>query len=143
MTRVNRIKKLRTAAYNRQQGRCYYCSIIMCQGDYDDFASRHGITRRQAMHVQCTAEHLIARQDCGPDSHENVVAACRHCNHLRHQRKAPLAPEPYRALVARRIADSRWHTKDLHLLIESIPDGAKQGRQVTNSLAAVFQSVPG
>jgi 5-methylcytosine-specific restriction endonuclease McrA len=56
------------------------------------------------------AEHLKARSEGGNDHPENIVAACQFCNQTRHKRKQPLAPEEYRRMIHRRLAQGRWHS---------------------------------
>lgn len=53
--------KLRIAAFEAQQGRCYYCGQPMWLSDPEQFAEAHGIPLKQAALLQCTAEHLRAR----------------------------------------------------------------------------------
>jgi len=102
--------KLRSEAFRRQAGRCFYCSVLMWTDDCAAFAKRHGLPPRLAKWLQCTAEHLQARQEGGRDSIKNIAAACRVCNHRRHaQRKTVPASEAYRALVRKRVARKRWH----------------------------------
>jgi len=59
---------------------------------------------------EVTAEHLKARMDGGGDAHENVVAACRYCNHQRHARFGPNAPDPstYGFYVLLMLAAGLW-----------------------------------
>lgn len=81
----------------------------MCLGDPAEFAIQHRLTPRQARLLLCTAEHLLARKDGGTAARLNIVAACIHCNQLRHRRKKDLSAEAYREHVARRIAHGHWH----------------------------------
>ena len=96
-------------AFQSQSGRCYYCGLPMWLNHPKHFASEFSITIPQAKQLQCTAEHLIARQDGGPTSRENIVAACLFCNQKRHQRKITLAPKEYKKLVTRRLSVQKWH----------------------------------
>ena len=107
--------RARAQAFHRQGGRCFYCSVRMWTDDVLAFAARYGLPRSAAMWLQCTAEHLHARQDGGRDASGNVVAACRWCNHRRHSRRvvAP-APEEYAKLVTRRVQAGRWHVEAVH-----------------------------
>ena len=70
--------------------------------------NRYGSGTR-AQQRQCTAEHLKARCDGGPNSADNIVAACRYCNGQRHRAKRPHAPAAYRCAVRRRMAAGKWH----------------------------------
>lgn len=102
--------RVRTAAYRRQSGRCFYCRVLMWTDDCAAFAARHALPARIAKWLQCTAEHLRARCDGGRDVPGNIVAACRLCNHRRHaQRKVAPPPTEYQARVQRRIKHKRWH----------------------------------
>lgn len=106
----------RSKAFARQQGRCFYCQFPMWLAQPDEFASSLGITKADASRFQCTAEHLVARQDGGGNSSKNIVAACRFCNNTRH--KIPSAPNPtaYRARVSERLTKGKWHPKHLQKL---------------------------
>jgi hypothetical protein len=75
----------RRKAFLEQSGRCFYCSAEMWLTHPERFASRHGLSEREAWRFKCTAEHLVARCDGGSDSQTNIVAACRFCNATRHQ----------------------------------------------------------
>lgn len=101
--------KSRSTAFERQGGRCYYCDFPMWRGSIEQFARFYGITLGQARQFQCTAEHLLARQDGGGDGRSNIVAACLVCNQRRHKRKLVPEPEVYMALVRQRLNQGRWH----------------------------------
>lgn len=103
------LAKLRLAAFHRQNGRCFYCHLPMWTTDPLTFAAQYRLSAAQARRFQCTAEHLIARQDGGKDLEGNIVAACRFCNQTRHKRKSPPDAESYCALVAKRVTAGRWH----------------------------------
>lgn len=99
----------RAIAFERQQGRCYYCRFPMWLTDLGGFRVRYKLSKSQALQLKCTAEHLEARSDGGTDSPENVAAACWLCNQRRHRRRRAPCPEVYRRLVQQRIARGRWH----------------------------------
>ncbi|MBP6107301.1 MAG: HNH endonuclease [Steroidobacteraceae bacterium] len=104
------LSKIRSRALHSQGGRCFYCSVLMWSDDCAAFARRHGLTPRIARWLQCTAEHLQARQAGGGNSIKNIAAVCRVCNTRRHaQRKIALTPEEYRALVRKRVSRKAWH----------------------------------
>lgn len=103
-----RLLRFRLQAFHHQDGRCYYCDHAMWLDDPGVFAARFGLSRRQALLFQATAEHLLAQQDGGKDEAQNVVAACRFCNAHRHRAKVALDPVRYRAFVSRRMARGRW-----------------------------------
>jgi HNH endonuclease len=102
------IARLRAAAYVAQRELCYYCQCKMCNGDPSEFARSYGMSIRQVWKIQCTAEHLTARQDGGTNVRSNIAAVCRHCNRLRHARKTPLSADRYRDYVRRRISRGKW-----------------------------------
>lgn len=111
------LKKLRRAAYLAQQGRCYYCQARMWLA----CPSELGLRPQSSRSFQCTAEHLLAKQDGGQDTPENIVAACSLCNLRRHQRRSE-APSPaaYRALVRKRVSMGKWWPSNL---IREVGDG--------------------
>lgn len=76
-----------------------------------EFIHRFGISAKQALHFQCTAEHRIAKQDGGTDSAANIAGACLACNHRRHARKYPLTLDQYLARVRVQVAARKWHPK--------------------------------
>ncbi len=106
----SKLARLRSQAFVRQQGRCCYCGVSMWIEDPRLFAEAHGITLAQARPLECTAEHLLARQDGGRDSETNIAAACQWCNMRRHRgRKQAPSPEQYQTFVRNRLAQRRWH----------------------------------
>ena len=113
-----RYKSARNAAFHAQGGRCFYCTFPMWLTDRAGFAVAHGLTLRQAARLQATGEHLLAQQDGGKHGN-NVVAACHHCNQLRHKFRPHCAPEPDRFAqqVRLRVKQRHWHSKDMfHVL---------------------------
>lgn len=100
--------RARRLAFERQRGRCYYCNLPMWKEDAGSFSGLHGISVRQARLSQCTAEHLLAKQDGGTDRQSNIAAACFYCNQQRHRRKQPMSPEKFMAFVLGRQAKGRW-----------------------------------
>ena len=114
------IYKHRFAAFNRQNGHCYYCEYPMWLESSEEFAASFDISKSAAFRFQCTAEHLVARQDGGKDSPKNIVAACRFCNMTRHRFPTPPDPAVYRRHVMHRVRSGRWHHKELvHLFVLS------------------------
>jgi hypothetical protein len=105
------LRKLRHQAFVRQSCRCFYCTLPIWEGDPTEFTAHYGIRLQKAKHLRCTAEHLIAKQDGGDDTAQNIAAACLWCNRMRHlkrQHKAP-SPEKYKNRVAQLIAKGCWH----------------------------------
>ncbi|PTS81033.1 hypothetical protein DBR33_19125 [Stenotrophomonas sp. HMWF022] len=102
----NTLKSLRARSFRAQNGCCYYCGVRMWLASPDEL----GMCSRSARPFQCTAEHLLAQQDGGKDTAENVVAACHRCNQRRHRRQTP-APSPHSYLchVRNRMAKGTWH----------------------------------
>lgn len=88
--RVSRLSILRYRACLAQGGLCFYCL--------------------RPMGREITAEHLQARMDGGRDTRENVVAACRYCNHQRHALFGRSAPDPcsYGFYVLLMLAAGLW-----------------------------------
>lgn len=97
-----KLKKIRLSKFREQGGRCYYCDRQMWEVQV-------GSGGGQRSYLICTAEHLIARQDGGPDAGENIVAACKWCNTRRHMRSVPLGPAAYKDHVQRRMKRGKWH----------------------------------
>lgn len=110
----------RNAAFHRQDGRCFYCEFPMWLTDCAGFAAAHGLTLGQASRLQATGEHMLAQQDGGGHG-ANVVAACHHCNSLRHLHRPHAAPDPerYRARVQSRVKSRHWHSLDILRAINS------------------------
>lgn len=106
----NSLHKLRHQSFQSQAGRCWYCGVRMWVRSPDEL----GLSPTKgpsASKLKCTAEHLIARQQGGRDSLENVVAACAHCNQTRHKRKCPPDPVSYQNQVRHRIEHHKWHDR--------------------------------
>jgi 5-methylcytosine-specific restriction endonuclease McrA len=103
------LARSRETAFARQRGRCFYCNLPMWSRDPGEYALKYNLTSRQANRLQCTGEHLVARQDGGSNSPFNIVAACRFCNANRHRRAAPPSPDVYKQLIGRRLSQGRWH----------------------------------
>jgi len=105
--------RLRTSAFRSQSGLCYYCGYPMWEKDRDSYSQIYKISRSQAELFKCTAEHLLARQDGGIDSIQNVVAACHWCNQKRHRRKLAPSPVKYRKMVQRMLRKGGWFCKSI------------------------------
>jgi len=103
----------RKNAFERQQGRCYYCSFPIWLKDAGAFQRTHRLSERQARLLRCTAEHLTARREGGADDPANIAAVCAYCNLQRHKRAVPPDPPAYRALVRNRLGRGRWHSSML------------------------------
>ncbi|WP_409049552.1 HNH endonuclease [Delftia sp. UME58] len=87
------------------------------------FLSDYKLPESLLPHVRCTAEHLIAKQEGGPDSEKNIVAACHWCNSKRHAYRSHSAPDPekYRAEVQRAMARRLWHPAARWLMRDAWP----------------------
>jgi 5-methylcytosine-specific restriction endonuclease McrA len=105
------IRQVRQQAFQRQNCCCYYCNFPIWEQDSKHFSLTYAIAPRFAKYLKSTAEHLIARQDDGLDTADNVVAACAWCNKMRHFRREFKATDPstYRSQVWRLISMGRWH----------------------------------
>jgi len=90
-----KIIHLRRMAAKRQKRHCYYCKRLM--------TSQPQLRR--------TAEHLIARSDCGKDSKSNIVAACHFCNAMRHRLFPRLRAPEYAATVKALVSHDKWHER--------------------------------
>lgn len=123
------VSRPRLDAFNRQSGRCYYCSAEMWLSKPHEFAHKHGLTLAQAGRFKCTAEHLVARCDGGRNGAENIAAACVYCNSQRHRPKVARSPEQHKAYIRKRIANGGWHPRQLHHLLAT----AKQSRNSSGS----------
>ncbi|OAI90692.1 hypothetical protein AYO27_04675 [Rhizobium sp. GHKF11] len=89
------IREKRVHAYNRQNGRCFYCQWPMWERAFEP--QDHAMTRINAershkadpvanlQSFECTAEHLERRADGGSDAKTNIVAACLDCNSARNR----------------------------------------------------------
>ena len=99
---TSQIQRSRKAAFDRQDGKCYYCGLRMwLDGPAGPSALR------------CTAEHLTPRSEGGGDGSSNIAAACLHCNQTRHKRKKPPEPDCYRAEVRKRVNRGAWLPKSI------------------------------
>jgi hypothetical protein len=108
-----KVLRLRARAFVRQGFRCFYCGLPMWNSHVGDFTRVYGVTLDQAKTQQCTAEHLLARGNGGQDTEDNVVAACRHCNEVRH-RYMPNAPwQQFFAVVGIQMANGVWRRRSL------------------------------
>lgn len=103
------LAQVRARAFRRQSGLCFYCHCPMWQQSMEAFAASFDISSRQARHLQCTAEHVVARVDGGDNSQSNIVAACRFCNARRHRRKAAKDAVHHKQHVVRLMGRRRWH----------------------------------
>ena len=115
--RSYRLKKYRRQAFKKQKGRCFYCRKPMWLGGAEEFAKSHNISLKQAKRFQCTAEHLIARQDGGTDDSENIVAACYFCNSTRHKSPRPLSPIEFGKKVLSRLRCQKWHQMEFQNML--------------------------
>ena len=109
---MSRLTKLRTRAFFAQQCRCIYCNLPIWEEPYKErFAAALGVPPARLHFLRSSAEHLVARQDGGPDAAANVAAACWWCNWKRHAHRSASAPGPmqFRAEVQRLMAARLWH----------------------------------
>ena len=104
---------LRAQAFHAQGGHCCYCELLMWLEAPEELRAP-GLSPRTVRGLQCTAEHLVARQDGGRDKRQNIAAACQFCNARRHRRKHPPQPAAYQHLVRRRMSNGRWHPVSIH-----------------------------
>ncbi|MDR7136163.1 5-methylcytosine-specific restriction endonuclease McrA [Lysobacter niastensis] len=100
----------RAETYRAQSGLCHYCGVPMWEEDADAFAARYGLSPRAVFLFRCTAEHLLARCDGGRHALGNIVAACWHCNTIRHRGKHPPSSERYLERVQPKARSGEWLT---------------------------------
>ena len=118
-----KIVRFREAAFRQQSGGCYYCALPMFRSDVDNNILK---TARPSLvyRLACTAEHLVAAAEGGRDSAENIVAACRYCNHTRHKAKKPLPHGAYKEYVLRRMRAGRWHPMEVRVAVRFVANQA-------------------
>ena len=122
----NPLSKKRRQAFAAQAGRCCYCGFRMWLENQAEFARALGLRPTAVQVLQCTAEHLHARQQGGTDRAGNIAAACWACNKRRHARGGTaMDPETFRRYVQRRIAKRRWHPQHLFRSELRLPDSTR------------------
>jgi hypothetical protein len=107
----NSFKHSRNCACINQSSICYYCEVVMAVSGGPQFARRYGLSLCQAKRHRPTAEHLQARCEGGSNAATNIVAACWHCNSLRHRCRQPMDPASYKRHVQRRMSKGKWHQR--------------------------------
>ena len=110
----------RSHAFHRQHGRCHYCRLPMWLDDLPSFLRRYSLTRRQALLMQCTAEHLTPRHKGGRAGRVNIVAACAFCNHTRHRAHVALDATRYARKVRTRLAKGAWLPADVYRVLVGV-----------------------
>jgi 5-methylcytosine-specific restriction endonuclease McrA len=109
-----KLSRLRHAAFKRQHGLCFYCSVpLLTSLRTPGLSPTSGSPTRVLRLLQCTAEHCIPRCEGGKDHRDNVVAACLFCNQTRHKAKIALSSERFAAHVRKRLSAGRWHPPGL------------------------------
>jgi 5-methylcytosine-specific restriction endonuclease McrA len=116
------IARARKGAFLSQRKRCFYCELPIWNTDRErnQLISRHGISEDAAKSLQCTAEHMQARQDDGTHDQWNIVAACLRCNRARHEGGAGATPLQHRQRVADAMANGMWHLPEIHAAFAGI-----------------------
>lgn len=104
------LRTFRGWAFAAQRHLCFYCKHPMWSASASAFAARHRIAAEHVHLYQLTAEHLHPRRDGGKDTPANIVAACAHCNHQRHEMFPRGAPDPatYETFVLLNVAAGLW-----------------------------------
>jgi HNH endonuclease len=110
---TNKIAKYRNAAASKQNWICYYCEKPM-GGKGSPF---YKLTSENNSNLSATAEHLLARQDGGPDSPDNIVATHKICNRRRHICKQPKLPKYHLMHVRRCVLRGGWFDENSSKLI--------------------------
>jgi 5-methylcytosine-specific restriction endonuclease McrA len=108
MTSSSSHVRLRTQAFQRQDGRCCYCGVLMWSHSPNELPVA-APSASAANRLRCTAKHLHARADGGRDTSGNIAAACAHCNRTRHRRDRPPEAEAFLLEVVERVAKKKWH----------------------------------
>ncbi|WP_092084165.1 HNH endonuclease [Bradyrhizobium brasilense] len=73
------------AVYNRENGRCFYCDVVVSLAARKWLQSNH--PRARVLNA-ATFDHIIPRSRGGADSVDNGVCACVSCNEARGDRPA-------------------------------------------------------
>lgn len=106
---TTKLKQYRYSAFLLQSGLCYYCQQPIWLEEPKTFSKTYHLSSKQCRLFRCTAEHLLAQQDGGGTSKDNIVAACYYCNQLRHKRKKPMNPPRFKAYVYGRMKRGGWN----------------------------------
>ena len=112
---MTRLQKIRRRKAIEQQERCFYCGHLTWSSFPDQFAARHGMSRRAANHFRQTAEHLKACCEGGRAVPSNIVMACLYCNSRRHRRQSPMEPMAFKAKIKELLGQGRWHGRQVCL----------------------------
>lgn len=80
--------------YKRDNYTCHYCETKFIRNvpDYEQNYITHG--------NHLTLDHIVPKSLGGPDSRENLVAACYECNHAR----GDIGYKAFKRLIARKLA---------------------------------------
>lgn len=103
------LKKLRSIAYSKQKGCCYYCEQPMWTDDPLELSSKYELPLSKLKRLKCTGEHLVPFKDGGSSTKKNIVAACLYCNQHRHRRKTNSTPKQFEKIVLHRLRHGGWH----------------------------------
>jgi 5-methylcytosine-specific restriction endonuclease McrA len=103
------LKILRSHAFLKQDGFCYYCKQPMWVKNPLELSSKYELPLSKLKKLKCTGEHLVAFKDGGSSTKNNIVAACSFCNQHRHRRKTNPTPEQFGKMVQYRVSRDRWH----------------------------------
>lgn len=123
------IRAKRVQAYNKHNGRCFYCQWPMWERAFElqaDALKRINAVRfhksdeiANLESFECTAEHLDRIADGGTDTATNIVAACRDCNSSRKGND----PKTWQSdRVALNYFDQAGQDKDFDPIIYSMPN---------------------
>lgn len=112
--------KYRHQAFVRQSKRCHYCGYPLWEGNPEQFAREHRAPLAAVKALQCTAEHLTARQDGGTNSPSNIAAACLKCNQGRHHSKPAPSAEVWQRAVKKQVKNNSWHRKSIAMKLSGI-----------------------
>lgn len=109
--------------------------------DAEPFAQRFQVTVKVALMFRCTSEHVVARQEGGRLTVDNIAAACVTCNTRRHRFRPFQAPsfERFRERVRARIKSGHWHPKEAKEIVSARTTGPSYRSDLMISMELVGQ----
>jgi hypothetical protein len=136
------IARARKGAFLSQRKRCFYCELPIWNTEKQrrQLIVRYGVSEDAAKSLQCTAEHIQARQDDGSNEQANIVAACLRCNRARHEGGVSATPLQHRQRVADAMADGAWHLSEIHTAFAGVVGTTVVSRP--HVLSTVSRSMP-
>ena len=122
MADVRILREKRITRFQDQQGLCYYCEQPMWEAHFETkrealqrfFGDKpanagarsplqlSGYSKEEKLFIKyrlCTLEHLDRRVNGGGNHHQNLVAACNHCNSDRQD----MPPDQYKQYIREKL----------------------------------------